>query len=64
MTGMAWVTGHEFDQPRIPRGPCDPLAGMHAAFAMLVGLHRRETTGRGSFIEVSMVEAALNAAAE
>ena len=64
MTGMAWVTGHEFDQPRIPRGPCDPLAGMHSAFAMLVGLHRREATGRGSFIEVSMVEAALNAAAE
>ena len=64
MTGMAWVTGHEHDQPRIPRGPCDPLAGMHSAFAMLVGLSRREQTGHGSFIEVSMVEAALNAAAE
>jgi crotonobetainyl-CoA:carnitine CoA-transferase CaiB-like acyl-CoA transferase len=64
MTGMAWVTGHEHDQPRIPRGPCDPLAGMHSAFAMLAGLHRRDQTGRGSFIEVSMVEAALNAAAE
>ncbi|OJZ75261.1 CoA transferase [Mycobacterium paraffinicum] len=64
MTGMAWVTGHEYDQPRIPRGPCDPLAGMHSAFAMLVGLSRREQTGHGSFIEVSMVEAALNAAAE
>jgi crotonobetainyl-CoA:carnitine CoA-transferase CaiB-like acyl-CoA transferase len=64
MTGMAWVTGHEYDQPRIPRGPCDPLAGMHSAFAMLLGLVRREQTGRGSFIEVSMVEAALNAAAE
>ncbi len=64
MTGMAWVTGHEYDQPRIPRGPCDPLAGMHSAFAILVGLSRREQTGHGSFIEVSMVEAALNAAAE
>lgn len=64
MTGMAWVTGHEYDQPRIPRGPCDPLAGMHSAFAMLAGLQRRDETGRGSFIEVSMVEAALNAAAE
>ncbi|OBH64935.1 cag pathogenicity island protein [Mycobacterium colombiense] len=64
MTGMAWVTGHEYDQPRIPRGPCDPLAGMHSAFAILVGLSRREQTGRGSFVEVSMVEAALNAAAE
>ena len=64
MTGMAWVTGHEYDQPRIPRGPCDPLAGMHSAFAMLVGLIRREKTGAGSYVEVSMVEAALNAAAE
>ncbi|MFN8644352.1 MAG: CoA transferase [Candidatus Binatia bacterium] len=33
MTGLAWVTGHRDDQPRIQRGPCDPLAGMHAAFA-------------------------------
>lgn len=64
MTGMAWVTGHEYDQPRIPRGPCDPLAGMHSAFAMLAGLRRRDDTGEGSFIEVSMVESALNAAAE
>ncbi|MGD1283884.1 CaiB/BaiF CoA transferase family protein [Mycobacterium seoulense] len=64
MTGMAWVTGHEYDQPRIPRGPCDPLAGMHSAFAMLAALRQREQTGRGSFVEVSMVEAALNAAAE
>lgn len=64
MTGMAWMTGHEYDQPRIPRGPCDPLAGMHSAFAMLVALSRREQTGCGSFVEVSMVEAALNAAAE
>ncbi|OBK19360.1 CaiB/BaiF CoA transferase family protein [Mycobacterium asiaticum] len=64
MTGMAWVTGHDYDQPRIPRGPCDPLAGMHSAFAMLAALRRRDETGQGSFIEVSMVESALNAAAE
>ncbi len=50
MTGMAWVTGHEYDQPRIPRGPCDPLAGMHSAFAMLVGLSRRAQTGHGSLM--------------
>ena len=64
MTGMAWWTGHDFDQPRIPRGPCDPLAGMHSAFAMLLALQQRELTGQGCFIEVSMVEAALNAVAE
>jgi len=31
ISGLAWVTGHADDQPRIQRGPCDPLAGMHAA---------------------------------
>ncbi|HEY6131661.1 MAG TPA: CoA transferase, partial [Halioglobus sp.] len=64
ITGMAWTTGFEDDQPRIQRGPCDPLAGMHAAFAALVALAEREATGEGSFVECPMVEGALNAAAE
>lgn len=64
ITGMAWLTGHEEDQPRIQRGPCDPLAGMHSAFACLVALADREKTGKGSLLECTMVEAALNAAAE
>jgi crotonobetainyl-CoA:carnitine CoA-transferase CaiB-like acyl-CoA transferase len=37
---------------------------MHSAFAMLLALRQRERTGRGSFLEVSMVESALNAVAE
>ena len=64
VTGMAWITGHVDDQPRIPRGPCDPLAGAHAAFAVLTALRERERTGTGAFIESTMVEAALNIAAE
>ncbi|MGI9591607.1 MAG: CaiB/BaiF CoA transferase family protein, partial [Myxococcota bacterium] len=64
MTGLAWLTGHAEDQPRIQRGPCDPIAGMHAAFATLVALQERETTGVGSLVECTMVEGALNAAAE
>ena len=64
MTGMAWITGHPDDQPRIQRGPCDPLAGMHAAFALLVALAEREASGRGHHVECTMVEGALNAAAE
>jgi crotonobetainyl-CoA:carnitine CoA-transferase CaiB-like acyl-CoA transferase len=64
MTGLAWLTGHPDDQPRIQRGPCDPLAGMHAAFALLVALAEREATGRGVHVECTMVEGALNAAAE
>jgi crotonobetainyl-CoA:carnitine CoA-transferase CaiB-like acyl-CoA transferase len=64
VTGLAWLTGHTWDQPRIQRGPSDPNAGMHAAFALLVGLAEREVTGRGCHLEVTMVEGALNAAAE
>jgi crotonobetainyl-CoA:carnitine CoA-transferase CaiB-like acyl-CoA transferase len=64
ITGMAWITGFADDQPRIQRGPCDPLAGMHAAFATLVALAERDGTGEGSFIECPMVEGALNASAE
>ena len=59
VTGLAWITGHTDDQPRIQRGPSDPNAGMHAAFAMLVGFAEREATGRGCLLEVTMVEGAL-----
>jgi crotonobetainyl-CoA:carnitine CoA-transferase CaiB-like acyl-CoA transferase len=61
VTGLAWVTGHIDDQPRIQRGPCDPNAGMHAAIATLAALRRRDKTGEGIFVEVPMVEAALGA---
>jgi crotonobetainyl-CoA:carnitine CoA-transferase CaiB-like acyl-CoA transferase len=64
ITGMAWITGHPNDQPRVQQGPSDPNAGMHAAFALLVALAEREQSGEGCEVEVSMVEGALNAAAE
>jgi len=64
MSGMAWLTGHYSDQPRIQRGPCDPLAGMHAAFALLVAMAERDHSGRGHFVECAMVEGALNVTAE
>ena len=64
MSGMAWLTGHEADQPRIPRGPCDPIAGMHGCFAALLGIRKRNSTGSGVFIESAMVEGAINCAAE
>lgn len=64
LAGLSWVTGHRDDQPRIQRGPCDPIAGMHAAFALLVAMALRERSGRGHFVECSMLEAALNVTAE
>jgi crotonobetainyl-CoA:carnitine CoA-transferase CaiB-like acyl-CoA transferase len=64
MAGLSWLTGHTDDQPRIQRGPCDPLAGVHAAFALLVAMAERDQDGRGHFVECSMLEAALNITAE
>jgi crotonobetainyl-CoA:carnitine CoA-transferase CaiB-like acyl-CoA transferase len=64
VTGMAWITGFADGPPVIPRGPCDPLAGLHALAALFVALAQRERSGRGQLVEATMVEAALNAAAE
>jgi crotonobetainyl-CoA:carnitine CoA-transferase CaiB-like acyl-CoA transferase len=64
ISGMAWVTGFADGPPLIPRGACDPLAGMHAVLAFLLALEQREADGEGRLVEVTMVEAALNAAAE
>ncbi len=64
ISGMAWVTGLRDGPPLIPRGACDPLAGMHAVLALLIALEQREHDGEGRLVEVTMVEAALNAAAE
>ena len=64
VSGMAWLTGFPDGPPVLPRGPCDPLAGLHALVALLVALEHRSRTGRGQLVETTMVEAALNAAAE
>jgi crotonobetainyl-CoA:carnitine CoA-transferase CaiB-like acyl-CoA transferase len=63
-TGMAWMTGHADGPPVIPRGVCDPIAGLHAAFAAIAALVIRDRTGAGMHVESTMVEAALNVAAE
>ncbi|MFL2935749.1 MAG: CaiB/BaiF CoA transferase family protein [Myxococcota bacterium] len=64
MAGLSWLTGHVTDQPRIQRGPCDPMAGVHAAFALLLALEERDMSGRGHFVECCMLEAALNVTAQ
>jgi crotonobetainyl-CoA:carnitine CoA-transferase CaiB-like acyl-CoA transferase len=64
ITGMAWVTGWEDGPPVLPRGPCDPLAALHAVFATMLALRERQTSGEGRLVEVTMIEAALNMAAE
>lgn len=63
-TGLAWRTGYADGGPIIPKGVCDPNAGVHAAFATLAALAGRNASGRGSPVECPMVEAALSIAAE
>jgi crotonobetainyl-CoA:carnitine CoA-transferase CaiB-like acyl-CoA transferase len=64
VTGLAWVTGYRDGPPVVPRGPCDPIGGLHAAFVILAALHARERTQQGCVIEAALVDAAVNVAAE
>ncbi|WP_156685897.1 CaiB/BaiF CoA-transferase family protein [Mycobacterium sp. Marseille-P9652] len=63
IAGLAWVTGLPDAPPVTPRGACDPLAGVHAAFAVLAALSYAERTGTGQQVELPMLETVLNATA-
>jgi crotonobetainyl-CoA:carnitine CoA-transferase CaiB-like acyl-CoA transferase len=62
--GLASVTGFPDGPPLIPRGPCDPIGALHAAFAVLAAVRDRDRTGLGQLVEVPLVESALNVSAE
>ncbi|EUA58218.1 coA-transferase III family protein [Mycobacterium intracellulare 1956] len=63
IAGLAWVTGLPEAPPVTPRGACDPLAGVHAAFAVLAALSFAERTEKGQLVELPMLETVLNATA-
>jgi crotonobetainyl-CoA:carnitine CoA-transferase CaiB-like acyl-CoA transferase len=63
IAGLAWVTGFPDGPPVPPRGACDPLAGVHAAFAVVAALHFAQRTGEGQLVELPMIEAVLNTTA-
>lgn len=63
VSGLAWITGYTDGLPSIP-GICDPLAGMHAAFAVLTALEHRARTGEGQLIELAMIDLASNLVVE
>ncbi|WP_102142019.1 CaiB/BaiF CoA transferase family protein [Mycobacterium hubeiense] len=63
IAGLAWVTGLPDGPPIAPRGACDPLAGAHAAFALLAALEFADRTGHGQLVEVPMIETVLNVTA-
>jgi len=63
MAGLAWLTGYDDGAPTTPRGPCDALAGTHAAFVSMCAVEYRRRTGHGQLVEIPMIETVLNAAA-
>jgi crotonobetainyl-CoA:carnitine CoA-transferase CaiB-like acyl-CoA transferase len=63
IAGLAWVTGLPDGPPVAPRGACDPLAGVHAAFAVAAALAFTDRTGAGQLVELPMIESVLNATA-
>ncbi|MBS0560524.1 MAG: CoA transferase [Proteobacteria bacterium] len=60
MSGIMSITGHPETGPtRAGFAVCDVLSGMTAAFAVSSALYQRTHTGKGQFIDVSMLEATL-----
>ncbi|PPQ34685.1 CaiB/BaiF CoA transferase family protein [Rhodopila globiformis] len=60
MSGIMAITGHPETGPtRAGFAVCDILSGATAAFAVSSALFQRTQTGRGQFIDVSMLEASL-----
>jgi crotonobetainyl-CoA:carnitine CoA-transferase CaiB-like acyl-CoA transferase len=59
-SGMISITGEPGGHGvRAGVSIADITAGMYAAFGILAALHARQTTGRGQFIDVSMLEGQL-----
>jgi len=60
MSGIMAITGHaEMGPTRAGFAVCDVLSGATGAFAISSALFQRTHTGRGQFIDVSMLEASL-----
>lgn len=62
LSGLAWLNGNA-DQPPVPFGlsVVDLFAGAHLVQGILACLVRRSITGRGGYVEVSLLESILDA---
>lgn len=62
LSGVMSVTGDQDSAPLRTGFPiCDTIAGLTASFAISAALVEQRTTGRGRFIDVSLLEATLAA---
>jgi crotonobetainyl-CoA:carnitine CoA-transferase CaiB-like acyl-CoA transferase len=60
MSGIMAITGHqEMGPTRAGFAVCDVLSGATGAFAVSSALFQRTHTGKGQFVDVSMLEASL-----
>jgi len=60
LSGMMSITGDESCAPlRVGYPIADTIGGITAAFAVASALVRRQTTGEGAFIDVSLLDSAL-----
>ncbi|MCY3559011.1 MAG: CaiB/BaiF CoA-transferase family protein [Chloroflexi bacterium] len=57
LSGLSYLSGEPEEPPVMMGGSIDLRAGTAAAMAMVAGLHYRERTGRGQFIDASSSEA-------
>lgn len=61
MSGIMKLTGKEEDGPmRAGFAICDVMAGMTSALAVSSALFQRTHTGKGQFVDVAMLDSALN----
>lgn len=62
LSGLMSITGTAEVAPlRVGYPACDTLGGLFGAFAVSAALVRRQSTGEGAFIDVSMLESTLSA---
>lgn len=60
MSGFAAMTGEPDGPPTLPPlALADGVAGLSAAFAVMVALHARRTTGKGQVIDLALIEPLL-----
>jgi len=61
MMGVSYITGYEGEGPMAlsQTAYTDPIGGINAALAILMGLRHRRRTGRGTHIEMAQLEGGL-----